>query len=78
MAVFKQVIWSNDERMLLTFGDRRIADDSRVSINRPYASEWNLQITDVTLDDAGMYSCQINTNPLMAKNVKLLVLGKIK
>ena len=71
------MIWSNFDRMLLTFGDRRIADDARISINRPYQTEWNLHIDDVTLEDAGTYSCQVNTNPLMAYNVKLLVLSTV-
>ncbi|KAK7099884.1 cell adhesion molecule DSCAM-like isoform X2 [Littorina saxatilis] len=70
-----RVLWSF-EKILLTFDDRRITDDMRISLERPYKTEWNLHIGDVRPTDAGMYSCQINTNPMTSQIIKLVVLDE--
>jgi hypothetical protein len=36
-----------DSRVTLTYEDRRVVDDWRFSVVRPYVREWNLQIRDV-------------------------------
>ncbi|KAK7504024.1 hypothetical protein BaRGS_00004756 [Batillaria attramentaria] len=70
-----RVLWSF-ERVLLTFDTRRIANDPRIEVQRPYQSEWNLKIDNIKQEDAGMYSCQINTNPVTRQDVKLIVLNE--
>ncbi|XP_076439918.1 protein sidekick-1-like [Babylonia areolata] len=70
-----KVLWSF-ERVLLTFDTRRISDDTRISVERPYETEWNLHIKNVTPEDEGTYLCQLNTNPMMSYHIKLLVLNE--
>ena len=60
----------------LTLEDRRVVDDHRFSIVRPYIKEWNLQIRDVTWQDQGQYRCTVNTDPVKSKMVMLHVKGK--
>ena len=70
-----QVAWTDQWNTLLTLDDRRIIDDSRISIERPYTRDWNLHIRKSEYNDRGQYTCQINTNPVKMKTVMLLVLG---
>ncbi|KAL8617229.1 hypothetical protein ACOMHN_066240 [Nucella lapillus] len=70
-----KVLWSF-ERVLLTFDERRITDDTRITVERPYQTEWNLHIRNVRPEDAGTYLCQLNTNPMMSYDIKLLVLNE--
>ena len=51
-------------------------DIPRVSVERPYTSDWNLHIRDVTYSDQGIYNCQINTTPVKVKTINLVVLGQ--
>ena len=73
-----QVAWTDQWNTLLTLDDRRIIDDSRISIERPYTRDWNLHIRKSEYNDRGQYTCQINTNPVKMKTVMLLVLGNYK
>ena len=74
-CVVRQVVWSDQWSTLLTFEDRRIIDDERVSVERPFTKDWNLHIRDVQHKDQGLYNCQINTNPVKIKTVHLTVQG---
>ncbi|RUS77940.1 hypothetical protein EGW08_014286 [Elysia chlorotica] len=68
-----KVIWTDEQATLLTHEDRRIIDDERISIERPYQFDWNLHIRDVRYSDQGIYRCQINTSPISIKIVNLFV-----
>ncbi|XP_041351056.1 limbic system-associated membrane protein-like [Gigantopelta aegis] len=68
-----QVVWTDQWSMLLTFEDRRIIDDERLSIERPYTKDWNLHIRKVKYKDQGLYNCQVNTSPIKLKTVHLKV-----
>lgn len=68
-----QVVWMDNKLSLLTLENRRVIDDVRVSVERPYVANWNLHIRDVTSDDQGLYMCQINTDPVKIKQVVLYV-----
>ena len=70
-----QVVWTDAWSTLLTLDDRRIIDDPRISIERPYTRDWNLHIRKVTYADRGKYTCQINTSPVKTKTVSLMVKG---
>ncbi|KAK7491740.1 hypothetical protein BaRGS_00016996, partial [Batillaria attramentaria] len=69
----RQVIWTDQWSTLFTFEDRRIIDDERVSVERPFTKDWNLHIRNVQHKDQGLYNCQINTNPVKIKTVHLTV-----
>jgi hypothetical protein len=71
----RQVVWTDQWSTLLTLDDRRIIDDPRISIERPYTKDWNLHIRKTSYADRGQYTCQINTNPVKTKTVMLIVLG---
>ena len=62
-------MWST----LLTLDDRRIIDDTRISIERSSVNDWNLQIRNANHDDQMQYTCAINTNPIMTSTVMLTV-----
>ena len=66
----------NPRRILLSTEDRRVIDDSRMSVERPFVRDWNLLIRHVSVNDNGEYTCQINTDPIQIKRVRLSVHGK--
>ncbi|XP_071110184.1 lachesin-like [Haliotis cracherodii] len=68
------VIWVSPRKQLISHSDRRMIDDQRITIERPYVKEWNLHINDVRYNDSGVYKCEINTVPEQEKAVKLSVL----
>ncbi|BFY98121.1 hypothetical protein BsWGS_01161 [Bradybaena similaris] len=68
-----QVVWTDQWSTLLTYEDRRIIDDERLSVERPFTKDWNLHIREVKYKDQGLYNCQINTNPVKIKTVNLKV-----
>ncbi|XP_045156642.2 limbic system-associated membrane protein-like isoform X2 [Mercenaria mercenaria] len=69
-----KVVWTDQWSTLLTLDDRRIIDDPRISIERPYTKDWNLHVRKSAYSDRGQYTCQINTNPVKTKTVMLIVL----
>ncbi|XP_053406303.1 limbic system-associated membrane protein-like [Mercenaria mercenaria] len=69
-----KVAWTDQWSTLLTIDDRRITDDPRIGIERPFTKDWNLHIRKAAYSDRGQYTCQINTNPVMTKTVMLIVL----
>lgn len=64
------------ESLVLTIEDRRLIDDWRFSIVRPFVREWNLQIRDVQWQDQDQYRCTVNTDVIKSKIVSLHVKGK--
>lgn len=68
-----KVAWLDHNSIPLTYEDRRVVDDTRFTIVRPYTREWNLQVRDVRWDDQGQYRCTINTNPVKSKVIMLHV-----
>lgn len=69
-----KVVWTDQWSTLLTLDDRRIIDDPRISIERPFTRDWNLHVRKTAYSDRGQYTCQINTNPVKTKTVMLIVL----
>lgn len=66
----------NPRRILLSSDDRRVIDDTRMSIERPFIRDWNLHIRNVQVHDDGEYTCQINTDKMQIKRIRLKVQGK--
>ena len=67
----------NPRRILISTLDRRVIDDTRMSIERPNVEDWFLHIRNVQPYDDGEYTCQINTDPIQIKKIRLEVQGKI-
>ncbi|RUS86753.1 hypothetical protein EGW08_005476 [Elysia chlorotica] len=68
-----KVIWVNPVETAISIQDRRILNDDRMSVERPFLRDWNLHIRNVSLTDKGVYKCQINTRPVGTKRVELIV-----
>lgn len=68
--------WLDQRLIPITYEDRRVIDDHRFTVVRPYIKEWNLQIRDVTWEDQGQYRCTVNTDPVKSKIVMLHVKGE--
>ncbi|KAK7008598.1 lachesin-like isoform X1 [Biomphalaria glabrata] len=66
-----QVIWISPKKTVISMGDRRLMDDQRMSVERPYISIWNLLIRNIRHNDTGYYECRINTSPVQTKKVYL-------
>ncbi|CAG5120084.1 unnamed protein product, partial [Candidula unifasciata] len=69
----QSVIWVNPRKTLISLADRRMIDDHRISVERPYVKIWNLLIRDVRHNDSGAYECRVNTSPIQIKGVTLEV-----
>lgn len=51
--------------------------DARFTVaSNPETDDWNLQIDYVQPRDAGIYECQVNTEPKIHRAVLLKVLGE--
>lgn len=75
IAFFFQITWMSPKHILISIGEKRIIDDTRMSIIRPRIPDWNLQIRELEFYDRGMYICSLNTKPMSKKNVYLEVYG---
>lgn len=62
---------------ILTSMSSTFTNDDRFTVisNAAVNDEWNLQIEYVTLRDAGIYECQVNTEPKIHRAINLKVLG---
>ncbi|KAL5004157.1 hypothetical protein ScPMuIL_017613, partial [Solemya velum] len=69
-----KVVWTDPWNTILSLDDRRITDDDRISVERPYTKDWNLHIREVIYKDRGQYTCQLNTDPIKTKTIILHVL----
>jgi len=70
-----QVAWLDHSSIPLTYEERRVVDDTRFTVVRPYTKEWNLQIRNIQPEDQGQYRCTINTSPVKSKVIMLHVKG---
>ena len=68
-------MWMGPTLKVLTLQDRRIIEDQRISVERPYTRDWNLHIREVRRNDSGEYKCQISTNPPKSTKIILMVQG---
>ena len=74
----EQVSWVRHRDVhILTVGRYAYASDQRFSIVRARPSEdWTLQIKYSQARDAGLYECQVSTQPHRSQFIQLNVVGK--
>lgn len=73
-----QVSWVKDKSEdsdILTVGQYTFVNDERFSVFLS-TNTWTLVIKFVQARDAGLYECQISTEPKMALKFRLNVIGK--
>ncbi|XP_076436130.1 lachesin-like [Babylonia areolata] len=68
-----KVVWTDQWSTILTFRDERIIDDERIHVDHTFAREWNLRLERVKYGDQGIYTCQVNTDPVISYTVHLTV-----
>nr|VZI39433.1 unnamed protein product [Spirometra erinaceieuropaei] len=68
--------WKEGEVREISVGDSTI--NSRYSIYKSSPNAWALKITNVTVNDTGVYVCQINLKVLREKFFKLMVIEQKK
>ncbi|XP_023290598.1 lachesin [Orussus abietinus] len=73
LGQFKVGWVKTDNKAIQAIHDRVITHNPRVSVSRGDHSMWNLHIKGVQLDDAGLYMCQINTDPMKSQTGMLSI-----
>ncbi|CAG5122880.1 unnamed protein product, partial [Candidula unifasciata] len=68
-----KVMWVSPLETVISLQDRRLLNDMRISVERPFMKDWNLHLRNVSVTDAGVYKCQINTDPVGTKKINLVV-----
>lgn len=73
-----QVSWIRKRDLhILTSMFATYTSDARFTVvSNPETDDWNLRIDYVQPRDAGIYECQVNTEPKIYRAVTLKVLGK--
>ena len=71
-----QVVWTDQWSTILTFQEKTIIDDERIHVDHTFAREWNLRVNRVKYGDQGIYTCQVNTEPVISYTVHLTVVGE--
>eukprot|EP00092_Neocalanus_flemingeri_P016410 GFUD01017760.1.p1 GENE.GFUD01017760.1~~GFUD01017760.1.p1 ORF type:complete len:380 (+),score=133.27 GFUD01017760.1:174-1313(+) len=72
-----------DDVTVLSVGHLAFSSDKRISVvqvprPRLSASDWNLSIENTSLEDDGMYECQVNTDPKINYKIALTVTDPAK
>ncbi|XP_063980624.1 neurotrimin-like [Diachasmimorpha longicaudata] len=62
-----------DTKAIQAIHDHVITHNPRVSVSHSDHSTWNLHIKGVQLEDAGLYMCQINTDPMKSQTGMLSI-----
>lgn len=75
-----QVSWMRKRDLhILTSGIHTYTGDGRFSVRHPeHSDDWDLRIGYVQKRDAGVYECQVNTEPKISFPVMLNVDGKLQ
>lgn len=68
--------WMSPRQVLISTEDRRIIDDTRMSVERPFVRDWNLHIRHIQYNDSGEYRCTINTETVRIKRIRVYVQGE--
>lgn len=78
LYIFHQVSWIRKRDLhILTFGQVTYTNDARFSVIKSATGDlWTLRIRSVQLRDAGLYECQVSSEPKISKAVRLKVVGE--
>jgi hypothetical protein len=74
-----QVSWIRKRDLhILTFGQTTYTNDGRFSVIKSATGDlWTLRIRSVQMRDAGLYECQVSSEPKISKAVRLKVVGQL-
>ncbi|XP_011298564.1 protein amalgam [Fopius arisanus] len=62
-----------DTKAIQAIHEHVITHNPRVSVSHSDHSTWNLHIKGIQLEDAGLYMCQINTDPMKSQTGMLFI-----
>ena len=66
--------WIRTRDLHILTSDRHVfTADSRFELTGRDPSDWSLKVKNIRLSDAGIYECQVNTDPKMNRKVNLQV-----
>lgn len=65
--------WSNPAQQTLYFGDKKALRDGRINLVRASWQELTISISEVSLQDEGMYTCSLFTMPVKTAKAYLTV-----
>lgn len=68
---FVQVLWQKEGREVLSLRQKVYSGDRRHRVLHGRQEEWNLQISSVSAEDYGLYTCVVNTAPPLTRTVYL-------
>lgn len=66
------VLWMDGENNVLSLRQKVLNEDRRLSVSHPTRAEWNLQIKNIRMSDFGLYTCVINSFPVLTRSVRLI------
>lgn len=77
-VILPQVSWirKRDLHILTSMSVTYTSDERFTIVGNPATDDWNLRIDYVQPRDAGVYECQVNTEPKIHRAVALKVLGE--
>uniref|UniRef100_A0A0B7AWF7 Ig-like domain-containing protein n=1 Tax=Arion vulgaris TaxID=1028688 RepID=A0A0B7AWF7_9EUPU len=65
------VLWKNSKNDVLTLGRKKYNGDNRLAIQHITSTEWSLRIKNIRESDFGLYTCMINSQPILTRTVQL-------
>ncbi|CAG5124906.1 unnamed protein product, partial [Candidula unifasciata] len=66
------VLWMDVQNNVLSLRQKVLNEDRRLSVSHPTRAEWSLQIKNVRVSDFGLYTCVINSVPVLTRTVRLI------
>ncbi|BFZ02100.1 hypothetical protein BsWGS_05139 [Bradybaena similaris] len=66
------VLWLDSQNDVLSLRQKVINEDRRLSVWHPNRTEWGLQIKSLRPTDFGLYTCVINSVPVLTRTVRLV------
>ncbi len=65
---FAKVAWiKSDSKAILAIHDHVISNTHKISVTHNDKDTWTLTIKEVKRSDAGIYMCQVNSEPMVFK-----------
>ncbi|XP_059160042.1 hemicentin-1-like [Physella acuta] len=74
----KIVLWKSNKDEIISIRKKNYLGDSRFSIVHDRAPEWSLRIKNIRSDDFGIYTCMVNSDPVLTRSVEVINSAPVK